>query len=211
MASQGTGYDLSASTYSPDGRIFQVEYATKAVENAGTAIGVRTKYGVVLGVENLIPSKLLVPGSNKRIFGVDRHIALTSAGLTADGKHLAARARDEAENYLDTYKEKTSVKTLTERVALYVQAFTLYSSVRPFGASTIIGGVDAVRGPQLFVVEPSGMFWGYHGCAVGKGKQFAKTEIEKLGLETMSMEEAVIEVARMYVYFANTSQYLQSS
>lgn len=55
------------------------------------------------------------------------------------------------------------------------------------------------------------MFWGYHGCAVGKGKQFAKTEIEKLGLETMSMEEAVIEVARMYVYFANTSQYLQSS
>ena len=102
-------------------------------------------------------------------------------------------------------------QTLAERIALYVQAFTLYSSVRPFGTSTIVGGVDAVRGPQLFVVEHSGMFWGYHGCAVGKGKQFDKTETEKLCLETMSMEEAVFEVARMYVYIANTSQYLQSS
>lgn len=199
MASQGTGYDLSASTYSPDGRIFQIEYATKAVENASTAIGLRTKDGVVFGVENLIHSKLLVPNSNKRIFGVDTHIGLTSAGLTADGKHLAGRAYDEANNYYDTYREKTSVKTLAERLALYVQAFTLYSSVRPFGSAAIIGGVDQVRGPQLFVVEPSGMFWGYHGCAIGKGKQFAKTEIEKLNLDNMSMEDAVMEVARMYV------------
>ncbi|EDP43658.1 hypothetical protein MGL_1871 [Malassezia globosa CBS 7966] len=201
MASQGTGYDLSASTYSPDGRIFQIEYATKAVENAGTAIGVRTKDGVVLGVENLIHSKLLVPGSNKRIFGVDKHIALTSAGLTADGKHLAGRAREEAANFFDNYKQKTPVKSLAERIALYMQAFTLYSSVRPFGAAAILGGVDEMHGPQLFLVEPSGMFWGYHGCAVGKGKQFAKTEIEKLELDQMSMEEAVIEVARMYVSF----------
>ena len=82
-----------------------------------------------------------------------------------------------------------------------MQAFTLYSSVRPFGAAAILGGVDEMHGPQLFLVEPSGMFWGYHGCAVGKGKQFAKTEIEKLELDQMSMEEAVIEVARMYVSF----------
>ncbi|KAL4400004.1 putative proteasome subunit alpha type-7 [Malassezia pachydermatis] len=165
----------------------------KAVENAGTAIAVRTKEGVVFGVENLIQSKLMVPGSNKRIFGVDRHIGLTSAGLTADGKHLAGRARDEANNFFDTYKQKTPVKTLAERVALYVQAFTLYSSVRPFGVAAILGGVDEERGPQLFVVEPSGMFLGYHGCAIGKGKQFAKTEIEKLNLDEMSMEQAVEE------------------
>lgn len=90
-------------------------------------------------------------------------------------------------------------QTLAERIALYVQAFTLYSSVRPFGTSTIVGGVDALRGPQLFVVEPSGVFWGYHGCAIGKGKQFAKTEIEKLDLASLSLEQAVEEVARMCV------------
>ncbi|WFD25603.1 proteasome endopeptidase complex [Malassezia nana] len=205
MASQGTGYDLSASTYSPDGRIFQVclcispqiEYATKAVENAGTAVAVRTKDGVVFGVENLVHSKLMVSGSHKRIFGVDRHVALTSAGLMADGKHLANRARDEASNFFDTYKQKAPVKTVAERLALYVQAFTLYSSVRPFGSSAIVGGVDAERGPQLYVIEPSGMVLGYHGCAVGKGKQFAKTEIEKLDLQQLTMEQAVDEVARI--------------
>ncbi|WFD42664.1 proteasome endopeptidase complex [Malassezia psittaci] len=197
MASQGTGYDLSASTYSPDGRIFQIEYATKAVENAGTAIALRTKDGVVFAVENLVPSKLLVPGSNRRIFTVADHVGLTSAGLTADGKHLAGRARDEASNFFDNYHQAVPIKTLAERVALYVQAFTLYSSVRPFGISSILGGVDKERGPQLFVIEPSGVFWGYHGCAIGKGKQFAKTEIEKLALDTLTMEEAVEEVARI--------------
>ena len=78
MASQGTGYDLSASTYSPDGRIFQVEYANKAVENAGTAIGLKCKDGVVLAVEKLVTSRLKVPGSNRRIFNVDLHAGLVS-------------------------------------------------------------------------------------------------------------------------------------
>lgn len=121
----------------------------------------------------------------------------TSAGLTADGKHLAGRARDEANNFQDNYKQSVPVKTLAERTALYVQAFTLYSSVRPFGISSIVGGVDETRGPQLYVIEPSGVFWGYHGCAIGKGKQFAKTEVEKLSLETLTMKEAVDEVARI--------------
>lgn len=165
----------------------------------------RTKDGVVFGVENLVHSKLMVSGSHKRIFGVDRHAVLTSAGLVADGKHLAGRARDEANNFFDTYKQKAPIKTIAERLALYVQAFTLYSSVRPFGASAIVGGVDAERGPQLYVIEPSGMVLGYHGCAVGKGKQFAKTEIEKLALDELSLEQAVDEVARMYVYASHST------
>lgn len=197
MASQGTGYDLSASTYSPDGRIFQIEYATKAVEQAGTVIAVRTRDGVVFGVENQVQSRLMVPGSNRRIHSVDRHAALTSAGLLSDGKHLAGRARDEASSFVDVYKQQVPIKTLAERIALYMQAFTLYSSVRPFGASAIIGGIDEARGPQLFVVEPSGVVWGYNGCAIGKGKQLAKTEIEKLDLNEISNEQAVEEVARI--------------
>lgn len=114
MASQGTGYDLSASTYSSDGRIFQIEYATKAVENAGTAIGLRTRDGVVFGVENLIQSKLLVPGSNQRIHQIDRHVGMTTAGLISDGKHLSGRAREEASNFLDTYKQAVPVKVRRE-------------------------------------------------------------------------------------------------
>lgn len=139
MASQGTGYDLSASTYSPDGRIFQVsrmvrcsadarfladdddvcadhrstlqiEYATKATENAGTVIGLKCSDGILLGVEKLVQTKLLVPGSNKRIFTVDYHAGVASAGLIADGKHLAGRARDEAISFRDTYRYPSPIK-----------------------------------------------------------------------------------------------------
>ncbi|KAI6003860.1 20S proteasome subunit [Pisolithus albus] len=194
MTSIGTGYDLSASTYSPDGRIFQVEYATKAVENSGTAIGLRVKDGIVLAVERLIHSKLLVPGANRRIQAVDRHIGMATAGLLADGRNVANRAREESSQIRTLWREPPTA--VADRLALYAQAYTLYSSVRPFGISTIFGGVDKT-GPSLFVVEPSGVCLGYHGAAVGKGRQLAKTELEKLKLSELSMREAVIEAARI--------------
>jgi len=196
MTSIGTGYDLSASTYSPDGRIFQVEYAAKAVENSGTAIGLRVKDGVVLAVEKLIHSKLLLPGANRRIQTVDRHIGMATAGLLADGRNISNRARDEGANIRTTWKESPTVKAVANRIALYAQAYTLYSSVRPFGISTIFGGVDKT-GPSLYVVEPSGVCLGYHGAAVGKGRQLAKTELEKLKLSELSIREAVEEAARI--------------
>ncbi|RIA82305.1 nucleophile aminohydrolase [Glomus cerebriforme] len=196
MSSIGTGYDLSVSTYSPDGRVFQVEYAAKAVDNSGTAIGLRVKDGVVLAVEKLVQSKLLVPGSNRRIQTVDTHIGVATAGLLADGRHIISRARDEAENHRDLFRTQIPGKTIADRVGQYVQVYTLYSSVRPFGSSTIIGTVDK-EGPQLYMIEPSGVYWGYHGCAIGKGKQVAKTEIEKLKLSELSIREAVNAAAKI--------------
>ncbi|PAV21277.1 20S proteasome subunit [Pyrrhoderma noxium] len=196
MTSIGTGYDLSASTYSPDGRIFQVEYASKAVESSGTSIGIRVKDGVVLAVEKLVHSKLLVPGSSERIQTIDRHIGMASSGLLADGRHLANQARQEASTYRDTYRSPTTLKVLADRLGLYVQAYTLYSSVRPFGSSALLGGVDK-DGPELLVIEPSGVYYGYNGAAVGKGQQLAKTELEKLKFNELTTREAVIEAARI--------------
>jgi len=196
MTSIGTGYDLSASTYSPDGRIFQVEYANKAVENSGTAIGLKVKDGIVLAVEKLVHSKLLVSEANRRIQTVDRHIGLATAGLLADGRHLSNRARDEASNYRETYNSPPPLKHVVDRLGLYVQAYTLYSSVRPFGISTILGTVDQ-DGPGLYVIEPSGVHFGYNGAAVGKGRQLAKTELEKLNLSELSLRQAVLEAARI--------------
>ncbi|RUO96976.1 nucleophile aminohydrolase [Jimgerdemannia flammicorona] len=184
MSSIGTGYDLSVSTYSPDGRVFQVEYAGKAVDNSGTVIGLRVKDGVVLAVEKLVQSKLLVPGSNRRIQSADLHVGLATAGLLADGRHIINRARDEAQSWRDTYRQPipgkvtqcplifsfvTRTRLLSVRwfaqsynlpppLCQYVSAYTLYSSVRPFGTSTIIGAYDA-DGPHLYLIEPSGVYW----------------------------------------------------
>lgn len=196
MSSIGTGYDLSSSTYSLDGRIFQVEYAMKAVDNSGLCIGLKAKDGIVLAISKLVHSKLLVPNSNKRIASVDQHIGMVCAGLVADGKALISRARAEAQNYRDNFRIPISGKIIADRMGQYIQTYTLYSSVRPFGCSTLIATYDET-GPSLYMIDPSGVYWGYYGCAVGKGKQIAKAEIEKLKLNELSSRDAVKEVARI--------------
>ncbi|XP_054710724.1 proteasome subunit alpha type-3-like [Uloborus diversus] len=196
MSSIGTGYDLSASQFSPDGRVFQVEYAQKAVENSGTAVGLRGKDGVVFAVEKLVTSKLYEPGANKRIFTIDRHVGVAVAGLIADARQVVETAKSEAATYRSDYSEAVPLKYLKERVAMYMHAYTLYSSVRPFGASVIMGAYE-FDGPQMFCIDPSGISWGYHGCAIGKAKQAAKTEMEKLKLKEMTCQELVKEAAKI--------------
>jgi 20S proteasome subunit alpha 7 len=159
----------------------------KAVENGGTCIGIRTKYGVVLACEKIITSKLLKPGSNKRISTVDRNAGVVTSGLLPDGRHLTSRARDEASSWRQTYKGPIPISALASRMGGYVQAYTLYSSVRPFGVTAILAGWDSEAdvgvdgqvgsgpktgaggrfedeaskrgGPGLYMIEPSGLYW----------------------------------------------------
>lgn len=201
MSSIGTGYDLSASQFSPDGRVFQVEYALKAVENSGTAIGVRCKDGVVFGVEKLVMLKLYEAGTNKRICHIDRHIGMAVAGLLSDARQIVEIARDEASDYRANYGAPIPIEYLADRVAMYVHAYTLYSAVRPFGCSVMLGSFSEDK-PQLYMIDPSGVFFGYHGCAIGKARQAAKTEIEKFltadkHFKDMTCDQVVKEVAKM--------------
>ncbi|KAH9675078.1 proteasome subunit alpha type [Citrus sinensis] len=168
MSSIGTGYDLSVTTFSPDGRVFQIEYAAKAVDNSGTVIGIKCKDGIVMAV----------------------------AGLAADGRQIVTRAKSEATNYESVYGEPIPVKELAQRVASYVHLCTLYWWLRPFGCGVILGGYDR-DGPQLYMIEPSGISYRYFGAAIGKGRQAAKTEIEKLKLSEMTCRQGVIEVAKI--------------
>jgi len=197
MSSIGTGYDLSASQFSPDGRVFQVEYALKAVENSGTAIALRGKDGIVFAVEKLVTSKLYEPGANKRIFHVDKNIGIAAAGLIADARQLIETARSEAANYRSEYGMPISLNHLTSRVAMYMHAYTLYSSVRPYGVSLLLGSFDSHDGAQLYSIEPSGIYTGYFGCAIGKAKQSAKTEIEKLKLSELTCAQLIKEAAKI--------------
>lgn len=187
--------------FSPDGRNFQVEYASKAVENGGTTIGIKFKDGVVLAAEKIITSKLLVPNKKNRIQTIGRHIGAAYSGLLPDGRHLVSRGRDEYDTYRSQYKEAITVPYLIDRLGNYVQAYTCYNSVRPFGVSAIIGGVDD-DGAHLYMIDPSGTYWGYRGAATGKGRQSAKNELEKLELESLDAREAVKEAARI-IYLAH--------
>lgn len=198
MSSIGTGYDLSVTTYSPDGRIFQIEYASKAVDNGGTVVGLRCKDGIVMGVEKLVVSKMQVAGSNRRIHVLDKHAGMAVAGLVADGRQAVNRARNEAVNYKSFFGSSIPLKVLSDRMANYAHFFTLYWWTRPLGSSVLLGGYDR-DGPQLYAIEPSGVTYRYHGAALGKGKQAAKTEIEKLKLTEMTCREGITAIAKIIV------------
>jgi len=174
-----------------------VEYAQKAVENSGTAVGIRGKDGVVFGVEKLITSKLYEKGANKRIIHIDKHIGMVVAGLIADARQVAEVARQEAANYKSQYGNSIPCKVLADRLAMYMHAYTLYSFVRPFGCSVILSSFDPDDGPHMFTIEPSGVCHGYFGCTIGKARQAAKTEIEKIKMKEMPIRELVKEVAKI--------------
>jgi 20S proteasome subunit alpha 7 len=199
MAGTGAGYDLSVTTFSPDGRVFQVEYAHKAVENSSTAIAICCSDGIVFGVEKLKLSKMLVQGTNKRSFPVHRRAGMTTAGLVADARQIVARAQQEAKSYLSSYAEEIPPNVLAERLGMFMHAYTLYWSIRPFGCSVLLGCVDEdTKKPSLFCAEPSGLVHKYTGAAIGKGKQAAKTELEKLMAQPdLKCDTALTDVAKI--------------
>uniref|UniRef100_A0A7S2I1Y9 Proteasome subunit alpha type n=1 Tax=Alexandrium andersonii TaxID=327968 RepID=A0A7S2I1Y9_9DINO len=201
MAGTGAGYDLSVTTFSPDGRVFQVEYAQKAVENSGTTVAICCKDGIIFAVEKFLLSKMLVPGTNKRIMPVHRRAGMSVAGLGADSRQIVARGQSEAKQYKSAYNEEIPPELLAERLGLFMHAYTLYWSIRPFGCSVLLGCVSGeTKKPALFCIDPSGVVYKYSGTAVGKGKQAAKTEIEKLlanGSESITCADALAQVAKI--------------
>lgn len=197
MSATGAGYDYSVSTFSPNGRVFQVEYAHKAVEKSGTAIGIRCVDGVVLGVEKSIVSKMLVEGSNRRIWTVDLHAGLAMSGLAADARQLANKARSEASEYKNFYGSAIPGNVLSDRLAAHVHSYTLYWHSRPYGCSVLLASFDNENGPQLHSMDPSGVVYRYFGCAIGKAKAAASSELEKLDFSTITCRQAVKEIAKM--------------
>jgi len=197
MSSIGTGYDLSASQFSPDGRVFQIDYAGKAIEQSGTLIGLRGKNGVVLAVEKIVRSPLYENDAGGRIYSIDKHIGIGLSGLLADGRIIVDIARQEAVNYRQQFDRPIPLKMLNDRLSSYIHAYTLYSAVRPFGVSCILASCDPITGPEMYMIEPSGSSYGYYGCATGKAKQAAKTEIEKLKLADLDMEGLVVEAGKV--------------
>ncbi|CAG9464694.1 unnamed protein product [Pedinophyceae sp. YPF-701] len=196
MSGIGTGYDLSTTTYSPDGRVFQIDYAQKAVDSSGTAIGIRCKDGVVVAVEKPVISKMLVEGSNRAVFPVHTHAGLAATGVPPDSRMVVNHAMDECSRYKSFYGEDIPGHVLAERLGGFFHTYTLVWYVRPFGAAALVA-VYGDDGPQLYLCEPNGNAHRFFGTAIGKGRQAAKTEIERLDLQNITCREAVAEIAKM--------------
>ncbi|RLF65027.1 MAG: proteasome endopeptidase complex, archaeal, alpha subunit [Thermoplasmata archaeon] len=192
-------YDRAITVFSPDGRLFQVEYAREAVKRGTTTVGLKFKDGVVLIVDRRITSKLVEPSSIEKIFAIDEHIGCATSGLVADARVLVDRARVEAQINRITYDEKIQVKTLVKKICDFKQTYTQYGGVRPFGTSFLIAGVDG-EGPRLFVTDPSGAMMEYKATAEGNGKDIAVDYLEKN--YELTDREGAIEIGLKALYEA---------
>lgn len=184
------GYDRAITVFSPDGRLFQVEYAREAVKRGATAIGVKTDGGVILVADRRVTSKLLEPNTIEKIYVIDDHIGAATSGLVADARILIDRARLEAQINRLTYDEPIRVKDLAKRICDFKQQFTQFGGVRPFGVSLLIAGID--ERPRLYETDPSGALLEYKATAIGAGRNVVMEFFEKEYRDGMSLEDAMV-------------------
>jgi len=184
----GRGYDMAITQFSPEGRLFQVEYAIEAVRRGTTSIVCRNNNSVVFTVEKKSSELQEIIGSEK-IFKVDDHIGVAIAGLTADARVLVDRARVQAQVNILNYDEIISVKDSTLNICEYLQLFTQNAGVRPFGVSFLIAGVDSNGEASLYLTDPSGAMWGYKAFAIGSGASEARAYLEENYKEDISDED----------------------
>ena len=182
-------YDRAITVFSPEGRLFQVEYAKEAVRRGATAMGVVCADGVILVAHKNITSNLLVFESMKKIFKIDNHIAATASGLVADARRLVDIARLEAQKHRLTYNEPMAVEAVARQLCDTMQLYTQYGGTRPFGVSLLIAGVDSE--PKLYEAEPSGALTGYKADAIGSGKKEVDEFFEKEYTDGLSVDDAI--------------------
>ncbi|CAE6496051.1 Proteasome subunit alpha [Candidatus Nitrosotenuis uzonensis] len=182
------GYDMTPTMYSPDGRIYQVEYAIETVKRGTLAIGIKAKDGVIMAVEE-IPRKLQVAGVTQKIFQVDDHIGVAAAGYIPDARTQVDDARSFSQSHKLIYDMQVDVETVAKHLADKCHQYTQYSGVRPFGVSLIIAGVDQ-RGNLVYVTDPSGTFVSYAAVAIGSGAEDVNVFLEKNYKDEMSIDDA---------------------
>jgi len=186
MASRG--YDMTPTMYSPDGRIYQVEYAMETVKRGTLAIGISSKQGVIMAVEEK-PRTLQTSNVTQKIFQIDYHIGVAAAGYIPDARVQVDGARFFSQGNRMTYDESVEVGTVAKHLADQAHQFTQYGGVRPNGVSMIIAGIDQ-KGESIYVTDPSGTYVQFSAIAIGAGSDDVNTFLEKHYKDDLSLDDA---------------------
>lgn len=172
------GYDRAITIFSPDGRLYQVEYAIETVRRGSIAVGIKSREGVVIGVEES-SRKLQISDRLQKIFQVDSHIGVAAAGYIPDARSQVDNARFFSQSNRLIYDEDVDVETVARHVSDQCQQFTQFAGVRPFGVALILAGVDGSGDGRLFLTDPSGTYVSYDAVAIGAGSDAVTAFLEK--------------------------------
>ncbi|CAN7065656.1 unnamed protein product [Brassica oleracea var. botrytis] len=183
-------YSFSLTTFSPSGKLVQIEHALTAVGSGQTSLGIKASNGVVIATEKKLPSILVDEASVQKIQNLTPNIGVVYSGMGPDFRVLVRKSRKQAEQYLRLYKEPIPVTQLVRETATVIQEFTQSGGVRPFGVSLLVAGYDD-KGPQLYQVDPSGSYFSWKASAMGKNVSNAKTFLEKRYTEDMELDDAI--------------------
>ncbi len=182
------GYDRAITVFSPDGRLYQVEYAIETVKRGALAIGIKTNQGVVIAVEEK-PRRLQISKTPQKIFQVDYHIGAAAAGYIPDARAQVDNARFFSQSNKLVYDEPVEVQTVAKHLADQCQQYTQYAGARPLGVSLIIAGVDNA-GSSLYLTDPSGAYVLYDAVAIGASSDVATEFLEKNYSSNLTLEDA---------------------
>ena len=183
------GYDFSLTTFSPSGKLVQIEYALERVASGTTALAVKAKDGVVLCTGKKLPP-LMDETSMQKIEHITESIGVVYSGMGPDSRVLIRKARKKAQAYFRTYHDPVPVAQLVKEIAAIMQEYTQSGGVRPFGVSLLVAGYDEL-GPQLYQVDPSGSYWAWKATAIGQNYINAKDFLEKRYSEDLEIEDAI--------------------
>ncbi|TDL26110.1 N-terminal nucleophile aminohydrolase [Rickenella mellea] len=198
-------YDSRTTIFSPDGHLYQIEYAMEAISHAGTVLGVLAKDGVVLAAEKKVTGKLLdlsaastggFGGSGEKIFMLNTNVVAGVAGLTADANSLVNYARQAAQQHLFRYNEDIPVEQLAQRLCDLKQGYTQYGGLRPFGVSLLYAGWDPHYQFQLYHSDPSGNYSGWKATCIGANNGTAQSLLKQEYKDDITMEDAIGLVMR---------------
>nr|ANM86159.1 proteasome subunit alpha type-5-A [Stygiella incarcerata] len=197
-------YDRGVNTFSPEGRLFQVEYAIEAIKLGTTAIGIQTSEGVVLVAEKKVVSPLQIPSTIHKVFTIDKHIGCVMSGLAADAETIVDHARTETQFFRFTYEDPMTVEACTQSICDLALRFGHTGDEddekgmsRPFGVALLIAGIDPDGSPMLYHMDPSGTFIRYMAKAIGAASEGAQTSLEEKYNQSMSLEDAKLEALRI--------------
>ncbi len=182
------GYDRAITVFSPDGRLYQVEYAIETVKRGNIALGIKTKDGIIFAADER-PRKLQIVDEPQKLFKIDQHIGIAAAGYIPDARSQVDNARFFSQSSKLVYDESVSIETVTKHIADQCQQYTQYAGARPIGVALIIGGVDK-NGNLLFLTDPSGTYIPYNAVAIGADSDRVTEFLKKHYKPEMTLEES---------------------